>query len=155
MNTAEPNLARAEGSAAPAHLAVCSSRPVARYRLAARLAHRARTALLVLATLGLTLNARADYSCNVTVQGVLPYHQGSVNVLHSGRGDWTIICSLEGPYTVGLTVAPTVCAAWMTLLLRAKKNNQLVQFWFPGTGSCSTLATYGSAPVPIYVGEVN
>jgi hypothetical protein len=110
------------------------------------------TAILAIA---LATNARADFSCRVNVQGVLPYYEGSLNVLHSGRNDWTVICDLNAPYTNGLTVSPTTCMAWMAVLLRAKKNNQPVEFWFAGTGSCATIGTYGSSPVPIYVGENN
>jgi hypothetical protein len=117
---------------------------------------RCRIAVAILATgvFGVP-PALADYACTVTVNGVLPYADGALNVHHSGRGDWTIICNLTTPYTNGLTVGPTVCASWMVILLRAKKNNQQVQFWFPGTGQCSSIGTYGSSPVPTYVGEVN
>jgi len=151
----EHAITRAGSDTASIDPAASSAGQTARCRKAGWLAGLARTALLFAAAVGLAVNARADFSCNVTVQGVLPYYEGSVNVLHSGRGDWTIICSLERAYTNGLTVTPTVCAAWMTLLLRAKKNNQLVQFWFPGTGACGAIGTYGSSPVPIYIGEVN
>ena len=110
---------------------------------------------LSVVALSLSVNARADFFCNVTVNAVLAYNAGQVNVLHSGRGDYTIICNLSEPYVNGLTVGPSTCAMWYATLLRAKKNNQLVQFWFPGTGSCATIGTYGSAPVPTYIGEVN
>lgn len=118
---------------------------------------RCRIALAILGMGGFGVPpAFADYSCTVTVNGVLAYSEGgALNVLHSGRGDWTVICSLNAPYTNGLTVSPTLCASWMVILLRAKKNNQQVQFWFPGTGQCSSIGTYGSSPVPTYVGEVN
>ncbi|MFO1217591.1 MAG: hypothetical protein U1E89_04305 [Burkholderiaceae bacterium] len=112
-----------------------------------------KVALSGVVALTLSGPAHADFACAVTVQSVLSYYEGSVNVLHTGRGDWTFLCNLETPRTSGLTVQPTTCMVWTTLLLRAKKNNQQVQFWFPGTGSCATIATYGSAPVPTYVGE--
>lgn len=89
------------------------------------------------------------------MQGVLPYNDGSVNVRTTGRDDWTIICSLSNTYTNTLTVGPNVCATWTALLLRAKKNNQQVEFWYSGSGSCAGIATYGSAPVPVYIGEIN
>jgi hypothetical protein len=100
-------------------------------------------------------SAYADYSCMVDVKGVLPYAGGLVNVLHTGRGDWTMICSLDQTYTNGAaSVSPNTCAMWTSLLLRAMKDNQKVQFWFPGTGSCAALGTYGSAAVPTYIGIV-
>ena len=113
-----------------------------------------RVVIAVLVAAGLSTPAYADFSCNVTVQGVLPYTNGAVNVLHSGRGDWTFVCNLESTYTVGNSVGPTTCAMWAALLLRAKKDNRMVQFWFPGAGSCSTIATYSAAPVPTYIGEI-
>jgi hypothetical protein len=116
--------------------------------------HHLRAAAAVLG-MACAFNAHADFNCRVTVQGVLPYSSGPVNVLHTGRNDWTMVCSLSEPYTNGLTVTPATCMAWVAILLRAKKNNQQVDFWFPGTGTCATIATYGNAPVPTYIGEAS
>ena len=114
-----------------------------------------RRVVVGLSCLALSLSAHANFACTVTVQGVLPYAGGALNVKHSGRNDWTIICNLDAPYTNVNTVSPTVCASWMVILLRAKKNNSPVQFWFAGAGSCATLGTYSSSQVPTYVGEVD
>lgn len=95
----------------------------------------------------------AAFTCAVTIQGVLQYYDGSVNVLHSGRGDWTYMCNVNEPRTRGLTVSPTACATWVAILLRAKKNNQAVQLYFEGEGSCAAIGTYANSPVPTYVGE--
>lgn len=103
--------------------------------------HRLRFTAAAVVGLACAFNAHADFSCRVTVQGVLPYSSGPVNVLHTGRNDWTMVCSLSEPYTNGLTVSPATCMAWVAILLRAKKNNQQVDFWFPGTGTCATIAT--------------
>lgn len=129
-----------------------------RERSMGRLSQRLRVCrgvVLTIATCAYAATAAADYSCRVSVSGVLQYYEGSINVLHSGRGDWTMVCNMNAPRTNGLTVLPTTCANWFVVLLRAKKNNQLVDFWFPGTGSCATIGTYGDAPVPIYIGESN
>lgn len=114
---------------------------------------RWRRIVVGLSCLTLSLSASADFACAVTVQGVLPYADGSLNVRHSGRNDWTVICNLDAPYTNVTAVSPTVCASWMVILLRAKKNNTPIQFWFAGAGSCATLGTYWSSQVPTYVGE--
>lgn len=121
--------------------------------MTSKLMRRARAVGVSVMALSLTAGARADYGCNVTVQAVLAYYEGSVNVLHSGRGDYTIVCNLNQTYTNGFSVSPTTCAMWYATLLRAKKNNQPIQLWFQGTGSCATMGTYGSAPVPWYLGE--
>lgn len=97
--------------------------------------------------------ADADFSCTVSVLGVLQYGGGQINVLHSGRGDWTHVCNVSEPRTVIRTVTPMACATWVALLLRAKKNGTPLTFWFAGTGSCATLATYDEAQVPTYIGE--
>jgi hypothetical protein len=102
----------------------------------------------------ISVNAWADYSCLVNVLSVLPYSTGVVNVLHTGRGDYTVVCSLTADYTSGQTVKPETCAMWTAILLQAKKNNTKVNFYFPGTGSCETLPVYGASPVPIYIGPI-
>lgn len=109
-----------------------------------------------LASVALAATAQAQaFECRVTVRGVLAYSGGAVNVLHSGRNDWTVVCNLDNTYQVGIqSVSPTTCAMWYATLLRAKKNNQLVDFYFYGSqGSCSAIGTYGNAPVPVYIGE--
>ena len=87
MNMSEPAMTRAGSNVASVDPAASSKGRPARRRKVALLAKLARTILLVTAAVGLAVNARADFYCNVTVQGVLPYYEGSVNVLHSGRGD--------------------------------------------------------------------
>ena len=120
-----------------------------------RVAISIRNGLAVFAGMCCALSARADYSCTVSVLGVLAYNDGSVNVLHSGRGDWTVVCALNRPYTQVLTVGPETCAGWYASMLRAKKNIQRLEFWFSGAGTCATINTYWTAPVPVYIGEVN
>jgi hypothetical protein len=100
----------------------------------------------------LSFQAHADFYCSVNVQSVLPYHTGAVNILHSGRNDYTYICNLNTTHTVGISVEPLTCAMWTALLLQAKKNNTPVTFWYAGNGSCATLPTYSNAPVPVYIG---
>ena len=112
-----------------------------------------RNGLVVFAGICCALSAHAQFSCKVSINGVLAYNDGSVNVLHSGRGDWTVVCALGRPYTQGLTVGPETCAVWYATMLRAKKNVQLLDFYFNGSGTCATINTYWTAPVPTYIGE--
>jgi hypothetical protein len=111
-----------------------------------------RNAILAVLGTALSCHAWADFYCTVNVIAVLPYNTGAVNVLHSGRGDFTYICNLTGTHTSGSSVQPETCAMWVAILLRAKKDNTTVNFWFPGSGSCATLPTYSNAPVPTYIG---
>jgi len=105
---------------------------------------------VVLATL--PASAFADYSCNTIVNAVLVYNDGSINVLHPARGDYTYICNLNTPR---LGVDTTTCAMWTALLLSARKAHTPVSFYYPGTGSCATLPVYGNSPAPTYLGEYN
>jgi len=109
-----------------------------------------RISLLTAAFL-LPFHASAAFECNVKVNTVLIYKGGFVNVNHSGRNDYTIICSLDSDYG-GIT--PATCAMWTAMLQSIKKKNGTAAFYFSGDGSCATMNTYGSAPVPLYVGDV-
>jgi hypothetical protein len=40
------------------------------------------------------------------------------------------------------------------MLQNIKKNNGVAQFYYGGEGSCEELPTYGSAPTPIYIGDM-
>lgn len=106
-------------------------------------------ALLVSASL--PFQAHAVFECNVSVKNVLVYADGTVNVLHSGRNDYTVVCNMQSQYG---NVSPTTCAMWTAMLQMIKKKNGIANFYYPGSGSCSTLPTYGSAPVPTYIGDV-
>jgi len=109
-------------------------------------------ALVVLLSLSSPMKARAAYYCEVSVQTVLIYRAGYVNVLHSGRGDYTIVCNLKDTYLGA--VDTTTCAMWTGMLQSIKKKSGKAGFWFDGDGSCATMGTYGAAPVPVYIGDV-
>jgi hypothetical protein len=97
-------------------------------------------------------SANAAFQCNAQTLSVLVYSDGTVNILHSGRGDYTNVCNLNIVYK---GVPTATCAMWTAMLLQAKRNNTLLQFYYDGTGACSTLPTYSSAPAPIYIGPTN
>ena len=99
----------------------------------------------------LPTQAWAAYSCAVKIVNVLVNQDGSVNVYHTGRNDYTVICNLA---TERNQVSTTTCAMWTGMLLAIKKKNGTASFYFNGDGDCSTMATYGSAPVPAYIGDV-
>ena len=108
--------------------------------------------LVLLATcLFVSQQASADFFCQVNVTNVLVYADGSLNVLHSGRGDYTYMCNLN---IERQGVSPSICAVWFGLLEAIKKKNGLAQIFFSGTGSFSTLPVYGNAPAPLYIGDL-
>ena len=105
--------------------------------------------LMSIALASLPMSAFADFSCNAVPTNVLVYGDGSVNVFHAGRNDYTYVCNVSQPR---LGVDPVTCAMWTAMLLSAKKDNRMLQFYYPGTGSCSTLPVYSNSPAPTYIG---
>jgi len=96
-------------------------------------------------------NAQAAFSCDTTVLKVLVYSGGNVNIRHSGRNDYTVICNLRAERQ-GVSI--TTCAMWTSMLQNIKKNNGTAQFYYSGEGSCATLPTYAASPVPAYIGDM-
>lgn len=94
-------------------------------------------------------SASAAFQCSSSIGSVLVYGDGTVNVNHSGRGDYTVVCNLNSTYK---GVSPSTCAIWSAMILQAKRANSVLQFYYDGAGACSTLPTYSSAPVPVYIG---
>ncbi|HET7867823.1 MAG TPA: hypothetical protein VFL86_25750 [Burkholderiaceae bacterium] len=126
-----------------------------RWRLSAASAGRAArrgvvAPLVVLAAL-MPLQAHAVFECMVKINHVLIYRDGAVNVHHTGRGDYTVVCNLN---TDRLGVSPVTCAMWAAMLQHIKKNNGTANFYFDGAGSCATLPTYAGAPAPVYIGDM-
>lgn len=94
----------------------------------------------------------ASFSCEVDVKRVLVYKSGVINVLHSGRNDYTHICNLKGSWNGVDTVT---CAMWASMLQNLQLNSQKAIFYYDGEGSCQSLATYSSSPAPVYIGTVH
>ncbi|MBV7262272.1 hypothetical protein KCG43_09705 [Photobacterium sp. WH24] len=107
--------------------------------------------MVAVLSLVFSTTALAEFSCEVEVNRVLVYANGSVNVLHSGRNEYTYICNLN---TARQGVGITTCAMWTSMLQNIQKSYAKAIFYYPGSGDCSTLATYGSAPVPVYIGSI-
>ena len=93
--------------------------------------------------------AHAAYQCTATLNAVLVYSDGTVNVNHSGRNDYTVVCNLNVTWK---GVPTSVCAAWTATLLQTKRANGSLQFYYDGTSACSALPTYADAPAPVYIG---
>ena len=105
----------------------------------------------VLAATLLSSSAFATYECAVKVTNVLMYRNGSVFVTHSGRGDYTQICNINGDLQ---GASGSVCVMWTTMLQAIQRKNGTAYFYYDDTGSCATMPTYGAAPVPFYIGDV-
>lgn len=97
-------------------------------------------------------NAIAAFECDVDVKRVLVYSDGSVNILHNGRNDYTYICDLDGDWK---GVSTVTCAMWTSMLQSTQSNDKSATFYYSGNGSCATLATYGGSPAPVYIGSVD
>ena len=99
-----------------------------------------------------SFSSYASFSCDVDVSRVLIYQSGAVNVLHSGRSDYTYVCNLKGSWKGVDTVT---CAMWASLLQSTQNNNKKATFYYNGDGSCSTLETYSRSPAPVYIGSID
>ena len=95
--------------------------------------------------------SEAAFHCNVGISKVLVYGNGSVNVFHQGRNDYTIICNLS---EARQNVSITTCAMWTSMLQNIKKEGNKAIFYYPGSVTCAALPTYGSSPAPVYIGVV-
>jgi hypothetical protein len=116
--------------------------------------HQNMLCVLLVSLLALPGGASAaNFSCEVDVKAVLPYADGNVNVLHSGRGDFTHICNLK---TERAGVATATCAMWTSMLTQAMRDNRKVTFFYDHAtiGSCSQLPIYSAGLPPVYVGYV-
>ena len=96
-------------------------------------------------------SANAAFHCSVDINRVLVYGNGMINILHSGRNDFTNICSLNSEWK-GVSV--TTCAMWTAMLQNIKKNNGKAIFYYGGEGTCAALPTYGSTPAAVYIGDI-
>jgi hypothetical protein len=108
--------------------------------------------IILILGLIVSTNVIAAFECSVDVKRVLVYADGTVNILHSGRNDYTVICDLDGDRK---GVSTVTCAMWTSLLQSTQNNNKNATFYYSGEGSCATLATYGSSPAPVYIGSVD
>jgi hypothetical protein len=96
----------------------------------------------------------AATECRATIDAVLVYSDGSVNVRHSGRGDFTVICNLK---TERLGVNTTTCAMWTAMLQSLKEAGKRADFYYTLDArftSCANLPTYWDAPAPAYIGTI-
>jgi hypothetical protein len=99
-----------------------------------------------------SLPAVADFNCEVAITRVLIYGDGSVNVLHNGRGNYTFICNVKGTWK---NIDSITCSHWIALLQNAQQQNKKAIFYYGGDGNCASLPLYGSAPAPLYIGTTD
>lgn len=107
--------------------------------------------LAALAIATLPVHSFAAFDCTASVKNVLVYSSGMVNVFHTGRNDYTMVCSMNGDFK---GVSSTTCAAWVGMLQAIKRKNGVANFYYADSGSCATLPTYGNSPAPVYIGDV-
>lgn len=113
------------------------------------------TKYLMLACALLSHNVLAGtFACDVNIQNVLMYHDGSVNVRHSGRNDYTYICNLNNE-RMGVSV--TTCAMWTSVLVNLQAQDKKAAFYYnvPEITSCALLPIYRESPAPVYIGTAN
>ncbi len=107
--------------------------------------------LLTCLALAMPIQALAAFNCEVDVSRVLIYRDGSVNILHTGRNSYTVICNMK---TERQGVSIPTCAMWASMLQNVQNNDVKAIFYYDGSGTCSTLPIYGATPAPVYIGTV-
>jgi len=94
--------------------------------------------------------AEAAASCSGTVDTVLLYYDGSVNIIASWRGDYTYVCNVHGGWG---GISAEVCLGWYGALVKAQANSlNVIAYYNTGSYTCSNLPTYAAAPAPYYLG---
>lgn len=115
--------------------------------------HRIVALFSVMAGLCATPMAEAQglINCTGVVTGLIVYFDGQVTVNGTWRGDWTTVCNLNANYG---STTPQTCRAWYAPLLTAKTQQIKVtlQYTTDAVPACNSIATYGNAPAPQYIG---
>jgi hypothetical protein len=109
-----------------------------------------RRLAIALALTTVTRIAAADIYCTGTVQYVLLYGDGTVSLVGSWRGDYTVLCNTNGTWG---NIATEICLAWYgTAVKAAAESKHVAVYYSPSSYTCATLPTYGSSSVPYYFG---
>ncbi len=111
-------------------------------------------AALILATAAFSTAAfAAPQWCTGTIAQLWIDAGGNVMAYPSWRADHVRICNVNDSVTTsnGIPVTPTTCLGWAALLRSAIQNQKATIIYYNEAPTCSSLPTYGSAPVPYYV----
>lgn len=102
--------------------------------------------------LTVTSTTYADIQCSGTVNRLLIYADGVVNISTTYRNDYTHICNLQTPRQ---GVDTLTCALWVGAIESARKLNQTIQVYYKTNNdfACDTIPYYASAPAPVYIGH--
>ena len=87
--------------------------------------------------------------CAGKVLNVLMYSNGTVMIVGSWRGDFTVLCSIQGDWG---SIPSETCFAWYGAALKARADNSNVTIYYPSDQgyTCANMPTYGGALVPGY-----
>lgn len=98
---------------------------------------------------GLTCGAQsAQQWCSGTLSYLFVDTSGAVYVNNSWRGDYVILCNVNGTWA---GIPTTTCLAWLSLARNALQRASYVTFYYSDAPACNAMPTYGSAPVPSYI----
>jgi len=110
--------------------------------------------LLIAITAAFSFSASAGtLYCKGEILNVAIYDNGALGIKSSWRNDYTHVCNLSEKRG---NIQSQVCFAYMSLLLNAEQNNLTVRLSYENTEyTCQTLPTYGNAPTPFYVEQID
>ncbi|WP_341664792.1 hypothetical protein [Vibrio sp.] len=106
--------------------------------------------IIALGLLFASSSVSANYDCTGTVNHVLVYADGSVNLHATYRNGYTYVCNLKNDWK---GVSPQACKGMLSTLLTAQSTGKTINTYYKSY-TCETLPHYDSAPGPVYVGIV-
>ena len=105
-----------------------------------------------LAVFALSATGAGPQYCQGTVGNLYVNSSGTVLAFASYRGDYVQFCNVNVD-TGGVSVIN--CMAWFAMLKSAVQRQSQILVFYPDAPICSQLPTYGAAPVPGYVMQMN
>ncbi|WP_114786525.1 hypothetical protein [Vibrio tetraodonis] len=106
--------------------------------------------IIALGLLFASSSVSAAYDCTGTVNHVLVYADGSVNLHATYRNAYTYVCNLKNDWK---GVSPQACKGMLSTLLTAQSTGKTINTYYKSY-TCETLPHYDSAPGPTYIGIV-
>jgi hypothetical protein len=89
-------------------------------------------------------------ACTTKANNLFVTNAGEVRVFLSVRADYVQVCGVNSDWK---GVSPVACMSWVALLRSAvsRQADLIVYYNDPAVTNCTAIATYGSAPAPVYV----
>jgi hypothetical protein len=93
---------------------------------------------------------QAAIHCEGLVTYAFLYADGNLNVLGAWRGDYTVLCNVNGTRN---GISPEICLSWYASAAKAAADAKIFAVYYDTTThTCANLPVYTSAPAVVYAG---